>query len=95
MTDTLKIELCPETGICSIGRGSTEKVDLMPDEVDALREAGGDAARIKAILAEADSAFAEGLSEEDVNKLAEQFGDRRWMLKHGGILVQGKARWRV
>ena len=66
MTDQLSIERCSETGICSIGRGGTEKLDLMPDEVDAIRESNGDPARIAAVLSESDSAFAARLQPEEL-----------------------------
>jgi len=66
MSSVLKIERCPETGICSIVRSDATKVDLMPDEAAALREAAGDPDRIKAIIAEADAGFAADLSAADL-----------------------------
>ena len=32
----LNIQLCPETGICSLIKADGKKVDLMPDEVAAV-----------------------------------------------------------
>ncbi|MBI3920080.1 MAG: hypothetical protein HY318_01585, partial [Armatimonadetes bacterium] len=58
MSEELNIELCPETGICSILRQGSSKVDLMPDEVEALRKAEGDPAAIRQILSGADGSFA-------------------------------------
>jgi hypothetical protein len=66
----VRIELCPETGICSVVKNGTCKVDLMPDEVAAIRAAGGDAAAIKAVVAECDASFAEALAADDVSAIA-------------------------
>ena len=62
----LNVELCPETGICSVIKGCG-KADLMPDEVQAVRGAGGDLARIRAILAEADAGFAASMTDAELN----------------------------
>jgi len=62
----LIVELCPETGICSLVRSGADKVDLMPDEVEAIREAAGDPERIKAAIAESDTAFAAGLTADEI-----------------------------
>jgi hypothetical protein len=59
----LKIEVCSETGICSIIRDGSNKVDLMPFEVDEIRKAGGDAEAIRKVIAECDAGFADGLDE--------------------------------
>jgi hypothetical protein len=66
----LNVELCPETGICSIVRPNAGKADLMPDEVQTLRSAKGDATKIRAVLAESDSAFAASLSEQELRDIA-------------------------
>ena len=52
--DKVDVELCPETGICSIVRAGGTKTDLMPDEVQALRESGNDLAKIREVVAGAD-----------------------------------------
>jgi hypothetical protein len=66
MATDLTVEVCPETGICSIVRADASKLDLMPDEVASVRDADGDAAAIKAVLAESDSTFTAKLSEAEV-----------------------------
>jgi len=66
----LNIELCPETGICSIIKPNGSKVDLMPDEVQNLRSASGNPESTKRIIAEADSSFAETLDPEELQQLA-------------------------
>jgi hypothetical protein len=66
----VNVELCPETGICSIIRANAGKADLMPDEVQTLRKANGDAAQIRAVLAESDSAFAASLSDQELRDIA-------------------------
>lgn len=65
----LSVNICPETGICSIGRGGTDKIDLMPDEVETLREAE-DTAGVKAVIADCDAGFAETLSEDELVYIA-------------------------
>ena len=66
----LNIELCPETGICSIIKEDGKKVDLMPDEVAELREASGNADGIKKAISEADDAFADGLDPDDIAQIS-------------------------
>lgn len=66
MTGELMYEVCPETGICSIVRSGAEKVDLMPTDVQTIREAGGAPATVRAVIADCDTAFAAGLSDEEV-----------------------------
>lgn len=67
----LTVELCPETGICSIIKGDGRKVDLMPDEVEAIRAASSDVGLIRSAIAGCDSEFAEAL---DVQELRQVFG---------------------
>jgi len=68
----LTIELCPETGMGSLlARGS--KIDLMPDEVEAVRAAGADANGIRQVLAEVDEAFAAALDGADLAQIAQAF----------------------
>ncbi len=66
----LTIQLCPETGICSIIKANGNKIDLMPDEVSALREASGDADAIKKTLSEVDSSFAEELHPDEISQVS-------------------------
>jgi hypothetical protein len=61
----LNVDICPETGICSIGRGGTDKIDLMPDEVVTIREAEN-VDGVKAVIEETDTAFAASLSTDDL-----------------------------
>lgn len=70
--DKLNIELCPETGICSIVRKNGTKVDLMPDEVRSLKDAKGDAAAARRVLAEADPSFAEAISPDELAQVAKE-----------------------
>ena len=67
--DKLTIELCPETGICSIIKDNGNKVDLMPDEVEAIRDAAGNADQIRAVLANCDATFATSLDPRDLNQV--------------------------
>jgi len=66
----LNIELCPETGICSIIKENGKKVDLMPGEVVELRNASGNADGIKQAIAEADDAFADGLDVDEIAQIS-------------------------
>lgn len=68
----LNIQLCPETGICSIIKSDGKKIDLMPDEVSQLKDAGGDAEAIKKALAEVDEDFAAQLDSEEVDQVSKQ-----------------------
>jgi len=66
----LNIQLCPETGICSIIKFDGTKVDLMPDEVAGLRDASGDAEAVRQALASVDSGFAETLAHEQIKQIS-------------------------
>ncbi|MHB0939796.1 MAG: hypothetical protein ACYDCO_17655 [Armatimonadota bacterium] len=69
MGNTVHIELCPETGICSIVRSEGTKLDLLPDEVEAIRETGGDPARVREVLADSDSRFAADLNPDELAQI--------------------------
>lgn len=66
----LDIHMCPETGICSVIKEDKTKIDMMPDEVAQLRQAGDDSEKCKAILARVDKAFADGLDGEELSQLS-------------------------
>jgi len=68
----LNIQLCPETGICSIVKLDGAKVDLMPDEVVGLREASGDSDAIRQAVAAIDSGFAEALALEQLDQISKE-----------------------
>ncbi|MBI2442066.1 MAG: hypothetical protein HYV35_11940 [Lentisphaerae bacterium] len=68
----LDIQLCPETGICSIIKGDGAKIDLMPDEVSGLREAAGKPDAIRKALADVDPGFAEALGAEELGQLSSE-----------------------
>ena len=68
----LNIQLCPETGICSLIKEDKTKIDMMPDEVAQLREAAGDAEKTKAILAEIDPTFTGTLDSEEMQQLGDE-----------------------
>lgn len=67
---TVQVEVCPETGLCSIVRAGGTKTDLMPDEVRALRDAGGDLVKIREVVAGADGEFGAALTEEELRQIA-------------------------
>ena len=68
--DKLNIQLCPETGICSIIKENGAKVDLMPEEVKSLKSALGNPDATRKVLAETDVGFAESLERDELNQLA-------------------------
>ncbi len=68
--DKLTIELCPETGICSIIKDNGTKVDLMPDEVEAIRAAGSNADEIRSVIANCDADFANALDAKALKQVS-------------------------
>lgn len=71
---TLTIERCPETGICSIVKPGAGKVDLMPDEVEEIKAAGANAAKVKEILSDGNRTFAAGLEAGEVKQIIAALG---------------------
>ena len=68
----LNIELCPETGICSIIKGDGTKIDLMPNEVGDLRKIVTDPKAVKLALEEVDPSFAKSLDDQEIAQLAKE-----------------------
>ncbi len=66
----LKVELCPETGICSIVKGDGSKIDLMPDEVGDIRKIKTDPKALQKALGEVDSSFAQSLDAKELAQLS-------------------------
>ena len=67
----LTIELCPETGICSIVKGDGTKIDLMPDEVAGLKDVT-DSEAVKKAIEEVDSTFAKSLDASELAQLKKE-----------------------
>lgn len=67
----LTIELCPETGICSIVKGDGSKIDLMPDEVAGLKDVT-DSEAVKKAIEEVDSTFAKSLDAGELAQLKKE-----------------------
>lgn len=68
--EKLNIQVCPETGICSLIRPNGAKVDLMPDEVVSLRAALASPGAARQVIADADAGFAESLSQAELDQLS-------------------------
>lgn len=66
----LNIQLCPETGICSVIKEDGKKVDMIAGEVDQLRKASGNHEEIKAVLGQVDNAFSNELSAEELDQIS-------------------------
>jgi hypothetical protein len=66
----LNIQLCPETGICSIVKTDGTKVDLMPDEVKGLKAVAKSPQGIRDSLSEVDSGFASQLDAGELDQIA-------------------------
>ncbi len=69
----LNIEVCPETGICSIVKGDGTKIDLMPDEVAGIRTLT-DPEAVKQAIGEVDAAFAKSLDATELAQLSKRLG---------------------
>ena len=67
----LDIQMCPETGICSIMNGEGAKIDMISTEVDELRSAAGDPQQLKKLLAQVDVSFSEALTEDELDQLSQ------------------------
>ena len=65
----LNIELCPETGICSIVKSDGTKGDLMPDEVASIRAATVQPESARQTIADVDADFAKTLQPEELKQL--------------------------
>lgn len=66
----LNIQLCPETGICSLIKEDGKKIDMISSEADQLRQAGGDHEKIKAILTQVDATFSAALDNEELDQIS-------------------------
>jgi len=76
MATELTYEVCPETGIgCVLVRKDTgmAKLDLMPDEVDQLKQlaGAGDIEGIKALLSSVSATKAAALDDDLLKELIE------------------------
>ena len=68
----LNIQLCPETGICSVIKENGTKIDMMPDEVAQLRQVSGDTEKSREILSQVDAAFSESLDTEEMHQISDE-----------------------
>ena len=68
----INIELCPETGICSVFKEDGTKIDMMPGEVQQIKDAAGDSDKIKEVLAQVDSSFSSTMETEELNQLSDE-----------------------
>jgi hypothetical protein len=64
------VEICPETGICSLIKADGKKIDLMPDEAKAVRVAAGNPDAVRKALADVDESFAQGLDAGEIAQVA-------------------------
>jgi len=71
----LNIQLCPETGICSIIKKDGKKIDLMPFEVDQVKNAAGNPDAIKNVLNEIDPNFVNELDSEEIGQVSKELGE--------------------
>ena len=71
----LNIQLCPETGICSIIKKDGKKIDLMPFEVDQVKNAAGNPETIKDVLNEIDPDFVNELDSEEIGQVSKELGE--------------------
>jgi hypothetical protein len=71
----LNVQMCPETGICSIIKADGNKIDLISSEVSQVREAAGKADAIRQVLAQIDPGFAAGLDSEEIARLSTKLNE--------------------
>jgi hypothetical protein len=72
----LQIELCPETGICSLVRDDGTKTDLMPDEVKQIADAAKDPKAVQSTIAAVDADFAGKLSDAEIAQISAKLSKR-------------------
>ena len=75
MMNDLNIQLCPETRICSIIKKDGKKIDLMPFEVDQVKNAAGNLETIKDVLNEIDPDFVNELDSEEIGQVSKELGE--------------------
>ena len=75
----LNIELCPETGICTIVKTDGTKVDLMPDEVDSLRAAAAQPESVRQTIADVD------VARPVQFRSAQHYGRAGYRVAHAGL----------
>ncbi len=68
----LNLQLCPETGICSIIKKDGHKIDLISTEVSQLRDASGNRDALRQILAQVDPDFAERLDSDEIDRVSSE-----------------------
>ena len=66
----LDVQVCPETGICSLIRPDGSKIDLMPDEAARLRAVAGKPEAMRSLLADVDAGFAGKLDARELGEIA-------------------------
>ena len=68
--ETIIVEKCPETGICSLVKGGGNKTDLMPFEVDELKKLSvDDVEKIREVIGQGNEAFAKSLTPEEIKRI--------------------------
>lgn len=73
--DKVIVEMCPETGICSLVKEGGEKTDLMPFEVDELKAlSANDVEKIKDLIAQGNAQFAKNLTPQDIQQILRHLG---------------------
>jgi hypothetical protein len=71
----LNVQMCPETGICSIIKPGGDKIDLISSEVSQVREASGEPDAIRQVLSQIDPGFAAGLDSEEIARLSSELNE--------------------
>lgn len=71
MDKKVVVEMCPETGICSLVKGGgADKTDLMPFEVDELKKLSiEDTEKIRELIAQGNPTFAQSLTVDDIKRI--------------------------
>ena len=69
---TIRVEVCSETGVCSLIRPDNTKADLLPGEVAAIATFAEQPEAVRAVIGAADDAFAARLTTAELEQIARE-----------------------
>lgn len=69
---SIHVEICPETGVCSLIRPDNTKADLLPGEVSAIASFAGKPEAIRAVIGASDEGFAARLTTLELEQIGRE-----------------------
>ena len=69
---TIRVEVCSETGVCSLIRLDNTQTDLLPGEVAAIAAFAEQPEAVRAVIGAADDAFAARLTTTELEQIARE-----------------------